>query len=170
MKKREKGFTLIELLVVVAIIGILAAVGVVAYSGYTAGAKKSASKSNQGAVVKYIAAELKKCSMGETKVMKDATGTAKLTCGTTMTGALVITAANAVLKDEFSNPYDTKNTAIATGATATAPTCTTTNRGKTNIGQVKDATSGETTFYVHTCFDEAKGTDKNVVTNSFVME
>ena len=42
MKKNNKGFTLIELLVVVAIIGILAAVGVVAYSGYIAGAKKSA--------------------------------------------------------------------------------------------------------------------------------
>ena len=59
MKKSEKGFTLIELLVVVAIIGILAAVGVVAYSGYTAGAKKSATKSNQASVVKYAASELK---------------------------------------------------------------------------------------------------------------
>jgi len=54
MKKNNKGFTLIELLVVVAIIGILAAVGVVAYSGNTKGAKKSAVKSNQAAIIKYI--------------------------------------------------------------------------------------------------------------------
>ena len=45
--KNNKGFTLIELLVVVAIIGILAAVGTVAYTGYTASAKKNATKSNK---------------------------------------------------------------------------------------------------------------------------
>ena len=61
----------IELLVVVAIIGILAAVGVVAYSGYTSGAKKSAVNSNQAAIVKYVAAELKKCELGETNVMSN---------------------------------------------------------------------------------------------------
>ena len=60
---KRNGFTLIELLVVVAIIGILAAVGVVAYSGYTAGAKKSAAKSNHNAVVKYIMSETLKCSL-----------------------------------------------------------------------------------------------------------
>ncbi len=62
--KNNKGFTLIELLVVVAIIGILAAVGVVAYNGYTNSAKINAAKSNQGAVTKYVAAEIQKCNIG----------------------------------------------------------------------------------------------------------
>ena len=63
--KNNKGFTLIELLVVVAIIGILAAVGVVAYNGYTNSAKINAAKSNHNAAVKYIAAEVQKCNVGE---------------------------------------------------------------------------------------------------------
>ena len=65
--KNNKGFTLIELLVVVAIIGILAAVGTVAYTGYTEVAKKSATKSNHAAVVKYIAARRTTVKRGQNR-------------------------------------------------------------------------------------------------------
>ncbi len=63
MKNKNKGFTLIELLVVVAIIGILAAVGTVAYTGYTASAKKNASKTMHSQAAKYLAAEIQKCTL-----------------------------------------------------------------------------------------------------------
>ena len=61
--KNNKGFTLIELLVVVAIIGILAAVGTVAYTGYTSAAKKNSSKTLHSQAVKYLMAEIQKCSL-----------------------------------------------------------------------------------------------------------
>ena len=98
--KNNKGFTLIELLVVVAIIGILAAVGTVAYQGYVGGAKKNATASNHASAAKYIAAELTKCSLGESSSM----GT-NFECGATGAGA-VASAATAALSD-FKNPYAT---------------------------------------------------------------
>ena len=111
--KNNKGFTLIELLVVVAIIGILAAVGTVAYQGYIAGANKTATKSNHASAVKYIAAELAKCSIGETSVMDD-----ELTCSDRKSGAEVQGAATVAL-DDFKNSYNSTAAAISTGGGGT---------------------------------------------------
>ena len=109
--KNNKGFTLIELLVVVAIIGILAAVGTVAYQGYTTGAKKNATKSNHASALKYVAAELQKCSLDEAQVM----GT-NLTCATSYSANIVASAASVALGD-FKNSFSATNKAVTNAAT-----------------------------------------------------
>ena len=112
MLLNKKGFTLIELLVVVAIIGILAAVGVVAYSGYTAGAKKSAAKSNHNAVVKYIMSETMKCSLGESKAMSDNLDCTKQSLANWKD--FVAKATEKALVD-FKNPYDSSRVSVTHG-------------------------------------------------------
>jgi len=165
MKNKQKGFTLIELLVVVAIIGILAAVGVVAYSGYTAGAKKSASKSNQSSVIKFVASELKKCDIngdGAAPLMNHAT----FTCDDRYTDGSLATAIESGTSD-FKNPYTTKNAAVKKDGATTVP-------GQTNVS----VSGGVVT--IATCFtkggskpeDACPGTDPNVntVTNTVQVE
>ena len=150
--KNNKGFTLIELLVVVAIIGILAAVGTVAYQGYTSGAKKNATKSNHASVVKFIAAELAKCSMGESAVMSSTGSSTDTTTGTTTstttsfdcssgTASDVPAAAEGALAD-FKNAYSTADAAVADASALV--------KGQTNV-EGDDATK---TVTVETCFAE----------------
>ena len=131
--KNNKGFTLIELLVVVAIIGILAAVGTVAYQGYTAGAKKNATKSNHASVTKYIAAELAKCNMGEATVMGG-----NYACdgsGNTVPAGAVLALA------DFKNSYSPANAAVSEGAL--------------EIGRTSLSVTGSVVT-IETCFDTAE--------------
>ena len=129
MKKNNKGFTLIELLVVVAIIGILAAVGTVAYQGYTSGAKKNSAKSNHASAVKYITAEIQKCTLGESKFM----GTNQ-DCPATATKA--VTGAVATMTDK--NPYSTASNAIRSSTAF-------------DEGYVSLSATNATTVQVNTC-------------------
>ena len=152
-KKNNKGFTLIELLVVVAIIGILAAVGVVAYSGYTAGAKKQAAKSNQSAVAKYVAAELQKCNLGETKAMAD-----NLTCSG-KTPTTVAKAAMDALQD-FKNPYSTNNKAVTNSGNATSDS---------DVGYTR-VIAGSGKVVVTTCFATACSSADNRSSNDVTIE
>jgi type IV pilus assembly protein PilA len=149
-KNNNKGFTLIELLVVVAIIGILAAVGVVAYSGYTASAKKNAAKSNHATVLKYISAEVQKCSIGEDNVMKKPDGTFALACGNRTTAGAVATAATAALA-EFKNSYGevpSGGSKLAVFDSAALTACAQGVKGRTNISDTGSV------FTVQTCIDE----------------
>jgi len=152
--KNNKGFTLIELLVVVAIIGILAAVGTVAYQGYIEGANKSATKSNHASAVKYIAAELAKCSIGETEVMKDSDG-GTLTCSDRKgsTKAVTTQALNAL--SDFNNAYDSAGSGVA-------------DSSESVLGQVSITDDGSTVD-ITTCFAEDCASD-GIMSNTVSIE
>ena len=139
--KKNGGFTLIELLVVVAIIGILAAVGVPKLMGFLDGAKVNTTKTMHSQTVKYISAEVLKCTLGESMFMG-------INQNCPPSAAKAVTGAVNTMTDK--NPYSTANKAIvastsfvpgqvslsASGNTVTIKTCTKT--GCANADQMID--------------------------------
>ncbi len=148
MKRLNKAFTLIELLVVVAIIGILAAVGVVAYNGYTSAAKVNATKTMHAGAVKYISAEIQKCTLGESKFM----GTNQ---DCPATAAKAVSGAVNTMTDK--NPYDSANNAIKSGTGFV-------------LGQVSITATDAKTVGVKTCIKDSCGTAANQMTASISTE
>ena len=140
----NKAFTLIELLVVVAIIGILAAVGVVAYNGYTSSAKVAATKANHKTVVKYITAELMKCTLGEVHAMDN-----KLTCSQRLTTNAVSGGVYRALMDSVKNPYSPNNYSVSSSGNYSKPG---------NEGYVAVWQSGSTVTVI-TCYQSPCASD-----------
>ncbi|MBD1146742.1 prepilin-type N-terminal cleavage/methylation domain-containing protein [Pelagibacterales bacterium SAG-MED28] len=127
--RKNKGFTLIELLVVVAIIGILAAVGVTAFSGFQESAKVKSMQSIHSGVVKVIASELKKCTLGQSTFMTgtNSAGTSiSQNCDSNSnTLATRAVAGIAIFKDK--NPWSQSEAAVKSG--------TAYEKGRVNIGR-----------------------------------
>ena len=145
-KKQNKGFTLIELLVVVAIIGVLAAVGVTAFSGFTENAKKKTMQTIHAGLVKKMAAEIKKCELGETSFMNGTTrtgGTYSRPCSTTKSTMAAYTRDGAINTSKDKNPFLTSQYAVYSGSSW--------YKGRSYIWA-----SGNNT-YIRTCWNDGCG-------------
>tara|TARA_Y200000002_G_scaffold355150_1_gene335892 strand:+ start:56 stop:547 length:492 start_codon:yes stop_codon:yes gene_type:complete len=140
IENNKKGFTLIELLVVVAIIGILAAVGVVAYSGYTKGAKESATKAQHNQVAKYVLAELTKCNF-ETSVMNG-----NLTCS----GRTYQDVVDAIIKtfSDLKHVHEPGKTVVTDGGSYSN------NSGSTGYIRLQSPYNPKTHILIGTCYGD----------------
>ena len=141
MRKQNKGFTLIELLVVVAIIGILAAVGVVAYNGYTASAKTASTKTIHSQVVKYLSAELQKCSLDGGTILNGTRACNGISASNVVSA---IGSSGAVFKDK--NPFNSSEFAIKSSSS------------NSTAGQINLSASGST-ITIASCNKSGCGSD-----------
>ena len=101
----------------------------VAYNGYTGAAKVNATKTIHAQTVKYMSAEIQKCSLGESKFM----GTNQ---DCPATAAKAVNGAVPTMTDK--NPYDSANNAIKSGTGYV-------------VGQVSITATNTTTVGIKTC-------------------
>ena len=152
--RKNKAFTLIELLVVVAIIGILAAVGVTTFGGFQDKAKVNSTKAIHKSVQKKIAAEVVKCTLGDSTIFSG-----KVTCSTTpstLAGNINSTLGSGN-KDMFSdtNPFGS-GLAVKTG-------------GSFTLGQVSLSVSSAD-IILKTCFKDACSSSDNQLQDTITVE
>ena len=155
LKKKNKAFTLIELLVVVAIIGILAAVGVTTFGGFQDKAKVNSTKAIHKSVQKKIAAEVVKCTLGDSTIFSG-----KVTCSTTpstLAGNINSTLSGSGNKDMFSdtNPWGS-GLAVKQGSSFT-------------LGQVSLSVSSADVI-LKTCFKDACSSSDNQIQDTITVE
>ena len=148
----QKGFTLIELLVVVAIIGILAAVGVVAYNGYTASAKKAATKSQHKTITKFMQSEIMKCSLGQSNLELKRSNGASTTVSCDTSSVNTITLGSRFVDhfrgDGFKNPFNNPdNNGTVFSTTGNSPV----------LGQTRIVNAGGNKIQIVSKFDGSTG-------------
>ena len=144
-KTNQKGFTLIELLVVVAIIGILAAVGVVAFQGFLSNARDNTTRANHNAVVKWMQAEVTKCSLGNANLTydtADAVGGSSQLCTATLAAAHCAPMIVHLNLQGFDNPHDQTDAVVDSG-TAAGDTQITCSGNTATITTTVTAASGQ---------------------------
>ena len=125
-------------------------IGMLAYHGMAQYTKVHATKSNHGQTVKYISAEIRKCSLGDTSAMDGS-----LTCSE-LNAANVVAAAAKMLTDK--NSYSPKNNATR---------ISTSNTLNKDVGYINLSVSGSVVV-VKSCHKKPCSDKNNRLPKSFI--